>query len=836
MQAANVTKNQVTLQRHGSSLPATRGLALALLPVLAVLALSVPMHCFGADQAPDFVDPQAQPTDANAANAATEAPAVAPAPVPAPSQTPSAVPNTEVASPAQTLEPSPDATKKVEAVTASPGTPSPTADSAAEAKADEPGEKGPLVKVSDMLHPPMPDEEKPLYTLIIDTSKAKIDAGVRSLLGSKKLYDLSLREAADKALARAIPIQLQSHEAEIARQALRESKAVFLPVFDVGTSYTNINVFERERQLSVAEKLAVISAFKDHQNITTFGGLSPKGDPVTEILFLQKSNIVFFDPKNPQGNFFSLQSPLGTVTDKNGNVANDQFGPLTFTGVDAADQAAYITRIKNFLSGKQLGGFDPTINTVPELLPAAFNFKEASHKQPQDISANLTGQITQQLPWGPQLALIYAPTYHNAPYDQFGNTFNRPYFTSVTGELFIPLPFTKNFGPYSSHDVGVKISKLDEKRAIWDLKSVINSTLLNVHLAWLDLVDAVKNIESATQNRKSMEFLVGQTQQLLNNNRTTAFGMDQIEAELLRVRVSEEQAWNIYLNASNTLVNLLNLELDTVLVPVGYSRTINEHVAYNLDDALAVGLKHRAELHSQSYLTREQELRVKFRDQQTRPDVSVTGNVTLSQATSVNGPDFRGTPVGFRDPIDSLRNLTDPDARAESYTALYQRQLFLRAEKAALVQTKAILDENRLTQRITENTVAQQVNDALAVLDSAKGRIAAAQASVDAFKRAYDLALEQQNAGRLTEFEMVSRSQDWLNSQVSLIDAQIAYKKADSQLLFAQGILPNEFPEMTSPNEFDRYRLGLLNASNALHFFDDGDVRKELKRKEHTNP
>jgi outer membrane protein TolC len=300
-----------------------------------------------------------------------------------------------------------------------------------------------------------------------------------------------------------------------------------------------------------------------------------------------------------------------------------------------------------------------------------------------------------------------------------------------------------------------------------------------------------------------------------------------VDAELQRVRVSEEAAWNAYIAASDALVELLNMDPSTLLVPVAYSKALNERMGYEAANAAAVGLENRPELRSAAVATKIARIMVKFQRQQARPDVSVTGSVTLSQTQVANGDGFRGAGgTGFGDIGDSLANVFRRDVQDESYSALYQRSLFHRGENARVAEAETALDKQKLDVRSLENRIKNDVNDALARLDSARAAVEAAKSRLENSRKAYEVTLDLQKAGRVTEFEMISKNQDLYGAEYALNTVLANYKQAETQLLFAQGVLAARYPERTAPNEFDKYRLGLLRASNALQFFGEGKEKK----------
>ena len=103
------------------------------------------------------------------------------------------------------------------------------------------------------------------------------------------------------------------------------------------------------------------------------------------------------------------------------------------------------------------------------------------------------------------------------------------------------------------------------------------------------------------------------------------------------MKVSEEAAWNAYVAASDSLVELLNMDAGTLLVPVAYSKALNERMEYEAANAAAVALENRPELKSAAAGVKIARITLKFQRQQDRPDVSITGTVTISQTQSANG-------------------------------------------------------------------------------------------------------------------------------------------------------------------------------------------------------
>ncbi len=88
------------------------------------------------------------------------------------------------------------------------------------------------------------------------------------------------------------------------------------------------------------------------------------------------------------------------------------------------------------------------------------------------------------------------------------------------------------------------------------------------------------------------------------------------------------------------------------------------------------------------------------------------------------------------------------------------------------------------------------------------------------------------DGGRMTEFEMVTKNRDVLFADFAHIAAAVEYKKAETQLLFAEGILPYLYANMTAPNSLEKRRIGVLDSANALRFFGPSGAKDGRRRQQ----
>ncbi len=478
-----------------------------------------------------------------------------------------------------------------------------------------------------------------------------------------------------------------------------------------------------------------------------------------------------------------------------------------------------------------------TIQQIVFLNPRVAQFKrqkvQASQKTPGVTNDTFNLRVDQQLPWGASLFLTGA-SVRQETFDELQGEFGRPWSTQLSANVVMPIPFTKDFGPYSTQDVSLKIADLDKQRAFWDTKTVINSTLVAIDHAYWELAASMETLRATIENRKSVETLVDNVKKLLEAGRATEYGKLQMETEVATVKELEEAAWNQYIQSSNALANLLDYDKDLVLIPAAYSLRLNETPVWSQDEAYAAGMHYRPELMAERISAKASNVLVRFQRDQLRPDVLFTTNFQHEQ--------FGGL-FGYHTWTDSLSSLQNQDARKQNFTATYTYPVMNRALKSAYKEAKAGADQQGISVEIAQNSVEQQIGDALVFIASSKAKAALAMEDYKLATLSYDQAKQLHENGRMTEFELVSKSRDVLNADLSQVRASIEYKKSETQLLAAEGVLPYRYAEMAAPNSFERRRVRALESSQALHFFAptgqgaakpvaaDGGAKKEVPAK-----
>jgi outer membrane protein TolC len=394
--------------------------------------------------------------------------------------------------------------------------------------------------------------------------------------------------------------------------------------------------------------------------------------------------------------------------------------------------------------------------------------------------------------------------------------------SSFLTNLVLPLPGSKEFGPYAEQSVAIKLADLNRERTFWLAESVINSTLLEVELAYWGrrdqglpgLVGSLLNLRITIENRRGVEQLLARTQKLYDLRMATNYDKAQVEAELARLQSLEESAWNTYVAASNALVRLLNLQETEVLLPVGYTQTL----AYALSEQQDInaitsrGSADNPDLAAATVDVKSARIEQERSAVRTRPDVRLVATVNSVQSNGV---------FGYQSFGDSINKTFDPDVLQQNYSLVYLYPWRNQAVKAQLNQAEAVTTRQELVVKQTDNSIYRDINNAQIALNSAGERVKITARNVELAELTYEKAVAQGELGLVAAYEIVQQNQRLLTARLEYIQAQTERKQAEAQLLAALGVLPKSYAERTAQTALDRHRLNVLAANHVLRHFGD---------------
>jgi hypothetical protein len=615
-------------------------------------------------------------------------------------------------------------------------------------------------------HPEGPPAEEHVEDLVLEDqtsleSEREANALIRDAaarFGNRRLIELSIRKAALYSLRRSLDIQRRYIGQDVARWALHEVEAVFNPVLFLAFNYGHSETFtriEHDQRFKPASQRQPVGA-----------GTNPTrpGDIVTP------QNPEQVDPRNPR---IELTAP------------------------------------------RAAGKFPATIPASVAPVTGPTN------------SYTYDAQLDQVLPWGGNLTLAYkaldqATFFINNPASFLSNqpgftsagSYHRPWVSSFLTNLVLPLPGSKEFGPYAEQSVAIKLADLNRERTFWLAESVINTALRDMEVNYWELLRAQLNLRVTIENRRGVEQLLARTQKLYDLRMATNYDKAQVEAELARLQSLEESAWNDYVVASNALVRLLNLEETEVLLPVGYTQTLAYALSeqQDLNTLTSRGSTDNPDLAAASVDVKSARIDQERKAVRTRPDVRLVATVNSIQSNGV---------FGYQSLGDSINKTFDPDVLQQNYSLVYLYPWRNQAVKAQLNQAEAVTTRQELVVKQTDNSIYRDINNAQIALTSAEERVKITARNVELAELTYEKAVAQGELGLVGAYEIVQQNQRLLTARLDYIQAKTVRKQAEAQLLAALGVLPKSYAERTAQTALDRHRLNVLAANHVLRHFGD---------------
>jgi outer membrane protein TolC len=423
-----------------------------------------------------------------------------------------------------------------------------------------------------------------------------------------------------------------------------------------------------------------------------------------------------------------------------------------------------------------------------------------------------TATLQQELPWGPRFSISTVTTDRDVFYDSLGHSFGASWATNLLFDLEVPIG--RNFGPYAVNYTQLKLARKASESAFWALESNINSILLTVNLAYLDLVQSLENLLVQIDNRQLVERQSQYTHRLYEQNLATTYDKAQIDATLEGARAQEELAKNAYIAASNRLSELIEYSgkavRHNIYLPSDYAPWLEQLLALDTKTALKTALERRPELNQAQVDYEASQINREGAVVDARPDIKVNARIESIQNGSV---------YGYKSYWESLGAISDPDTLNQSYGISYRYPWGNRAVKARLSQAESQVQDAAIFKRATHNDVARDVNDAISSLNTARIRIQREGQRLDAAHAAYDSIARLSESEVVNENELIINITNLLQAKLAKIAATIDNKRAESSLLAAQGVIATHYAGMVAGNPLERLRILQLSEKGDLQYF-----------------
>jgi len=620
--------------------------------------------------------------------------------------------------------------------------------------ADKPGEAAPK---------PPPFNEKGPFDIVKGGFSAENPQGALAYFKGKTLVETSYYQALQRALDKNLNIRFSEKAYERSRHSVIKAKSIFDPVFSLQVNGTQTDTFERREFISRRRFIAgeiqnevLDSVFDSLTDDLSDGADEPVDAFARRGAFDRVGSRARFRTETITQNFFK-QLPWGSVF----NAAFAQrHSKVIFSEFTTEDSFA-IDDFQTFLG--PAAQFGDVGSNIPVLLADGSTRKRS-------IFYEASGRIAR-------------------------DRLQRPWTSNLNLKLVVPLPYTKDWGPYGPAEVPTKLAEVARERAFWDLQGTVNSTMLTVNNAYWDVVRAIRRLELTITTRRGLETVFKQTEDQLKAGRSTSYEKTQVQLQLAGIRRGEQGEWARYVAASNALKSVLDQDSDVVILPVSYGPILGGVPPQMPDEAIAFAMSSNPEIQASKSDVKFAEISLKFAQNQSRPDLKLSTGMTWAQ-TDVK--------YGYSNVGASIASIMRPDKR-DGFVALNFRMPWgNRPAEERLEQQEERYKQTQKRLSLISNQVQRNVSDSLTALNSAIEQAEIAEKNNDIANRLYKSVLDLWEKGRVPEtaagksnptFEIINKNNELLSAGFRLIDAQINLKLAEGKLLATQGTIASQYAE-----------------------------------------
>lgn len=313
----------------------------------------------------------------------------------------------------------------------------------------------------------------------------------------------------------------------------------------------------------------------------------------------------------------------------------------------------------------------------------------------------------------------------------------------------------------------LRLAKLTEQVNQLNVQASVSQTVYEIIAAYRTLMKSQNQVTLATDALKRAVALLEVNQLLIVAGRVAQFDVIQIEADIATQELAVEEAKNQLQASRLQLLKLLALDLAT---PVRASDTL--HVTpLEIDQGTALQMAQAKQPHYLATLLQSEQAAINLLVAQDRArwDVSWVAGVNQQRDQhSINGSN-----------------------RAwDSYTGLkLEIPIGDMSLRQAKVNARSMLEQQQLLQEEARIDLQRQITDAVRGLNTLWRQLGISQRVMDLSRRKLAIEHDKLNAGRSSNFQIISFEADLRAAEDADLSAQISYLDARAQLDLLLGVM-----------------------------------------------
>jgi len=417
---------------------------------------------------------------------------------------------------------------------------------------------------------------------------------------------------------------------------------------------------------------------------------------------------------------------------------------------------------------------------------------------PENESVEASTSLSRLLPTGGSVSLF--TNWGRGTTNGIFTILSPAYDTGVGVSLRQPLLRSLRVDPARE---AIRVAAADRGASRARLERTVSDTMARVDEAYWNLVAVRRDVISIQSSVDLADRQLSETKVRVESGALAKTDVAEPTAELERRRGNLAQARQRVEEAENTLKLLVlgdpsDPDWASEIVPTDAPETALKHPA--LAESLATGVAKRAEIAEARAQRERAEAQVAGRRSDVLPRLDLVASYQrrgLAGGANPDATNFNGEPAAVPPPLaggtgrsyGTIGENRFPDA---SVGLAFSVPIGNRTAKANLAIAKSRLSQATVGITAAEQSVGADVRNAVFGLETARQRIEAAQASRAAAETQLMAEEERFKAGISTNFLVLTRQNDLTNARVTETAALTDYRKAETELARAKGVLLEE--------------------------------------------
>ncbi len=377
----------------------------------------------------------------------------------------------------------------------------------------------------------------------------------------------------------------------------------------------------------------------------------------------------------------------------------------------------------------------------------------------KDTTINGSVVLSERIPTGADFTFTWA--FNQIETDEGPTIIRRDErYSNNSWSVAVRQPLLRGAG-ISVATANLRQSRISEQQNILSLKSTLISTVTSVILSYRNFLRAGRQVDISRASLERSRANVEKNKLLIKAGRMAAMELVQAEADVARTEFAYQQALNSFDNARLSLINILDIDKNTMITPTDPVEI--EQFNPDYDICIDVAYKNRPDYLTSLLSGESRDISLVVAKNNRLWDLDLNADYSYSESDS--------------------KLAMDSDAEQWSVGVDMQIPLFGDlTRKQNVVDAKVSLRQYEIDHRELQEDIAITIQDAIRDIKMKLIQVRLAQQARELSEKKLEVEQEKLNLGRTTNFQIVTFQNDLVSAQISELDAKIAYLNALTQL------------------------------------------------------